>query len=174
VEFTLAFSGNLAAFTAAEARAAHGAVQSVVRRKTNLLDRRLERHIEPKLGRKLAKAGTRRVIQGRGVNTVGAVVSNALYKRPGGMVDLIAVFNEGAVVRPVLAKALFVGGRYFRAGGVQFATTARFAFKNMVRVPKLLDIEPIFDKTVADLDTQVVLEWDRRVEKIAASLGVAA
>jgi hypothetical protein len=169
VEFTLAFSGNLAAFTAAEARAAHGAVQSAVRRKTNLLDRRLERHIEPKLGKRVAKAGTRRVFQGKGVNTVGAVVSNALYrKRPGGMVDLIDVFNTGATVSAATARGMLIGGRKFQKGGT------RFARAQTVKIPKLLDIEPIFDKTVADLDTQVVLEWDRRVEKIAASLGVAA
>ena len=172
MELRLALRGDLAPWLRANGEAVAPAVTSVIRRKTNLLKKRLRRHVEQAgLGERLAKTirGATQPPRGNSVQTAGLVFSAAIYKqRPGGPIDLIDVFNTGATVSAKTAKGLFVGGRLRGKGG------QRYARVQTVPVPKLLDIEPIYEKTVADLDTQILLEWDRRVEKAAAKFGSAA
>jgi hypothetical protein len=160
---SLALRGDLAAFLRTDAKAAAGAVTTVVRRKTTLLKNRLRRQVKSAgLGTRLGNAIRSRTVPPRGVSPtiVGIVESKALVKRKSGIVDLITVFDTGATVAAGVV-ALLIGGRLARKGGT------RFARAQTVRVPKLLDVDGAYAATVHDIDVQVVNEWDRRVDRAA-------
>jgi len=94
---SLALRGNLQAFLDAEVKAGRSAVTTIIRRRTTNLKNNLRRQIvRAGLGIRLGKTiqGNTFPKRGSSLNAAGLVYSKALYKRPGGVVDLITVFNQ--------------------------------------------------------------------------------
>lgn len=107
--FNVAIRGDLKKFLEDDAKAAAGAVQAVIRRRTTVLRDAVRRQMRSAgLGDRLGKAIKDYVFPTRGasISAKGRLVSKAIYKRPGGSVDLLTVFDEGATVRAADGKYL--------------------------------------------------------------------
>lgn len=110
----LAFAvrGRMEPLLRAQAEAIPRARTAVVRSRTLALKKSLRGQvIHAGLGNRLAKALQSALQPPRGIadNPAGAVFSKAIYKdRPGGRVDLLTVFQEGAVIRARGGKALAI------------------------------------------------------------------
>lgn len=161
---TLALRGELDRELRADARDFARARSTVYRRKGTIFQNRLRRQILTATGStQLGNAVRKTVVPARGANpdiTV-TVFSSAIYSRPGGRVDLITILDEGATVH-ARDVPLLVGGRLAGKGGTRFARAQR------VTIPKQLDVEGLYQATAADIDTQVLTEWDRLAERRGA------
>lgn len=107
-DFRLAIRGDLAKAFELEAKAGAQAATTVIRRRTTRLKTSIRRQIASVgLGERLGKTIRDAVYPNRGasLSAKGIIRSSAIYKRPGGLVDLITVFEEGATIN---AR----GGRY--------------------------------------------------------------
>lgn len=125
VQFRMAIQGKLSEFDRAVAVANTLAIRTATNRMKTQGRRQMER---AGLGKKLPNAfrgtvtgGSGQDITKRGIdpNPTGIVQSGAIVKRPGGPVDLIEVFETGAVVVPKHGRFLAVptpkaGGRRAR------------------------------------------------------------
>ena len=102
-QVSLALRGDLQAFMDAEVKAGKQAVTTIIRRRTTQLRNNLRRQVgRARLGDRLGKTIKGQTYPGRGVslNAAGRVFSKALYKRKGGLVDLIAVFDKKNLLQP--------------------------------------------------------------------------
>lgn len=110
-----ALKGDLAAWSQRATQAIASARTSVIRRRTAALKKNLRGDVERAQLGKLGRAVQSRVIDretkanlargGAGLDPEGAVFSKALVKgRPGGLVDLITVFDQGATITASGAK----------------------------------------------------------------------
>lgn len=98
-EIRAALRGSLKAQLAAEAKAGSDAVITVIRRRTLKLKQDIRAAIAGAgLGTRLGNAIRDRFYPNAGLDAKGIVDSKAIYKRPGGFVDLITVFQEGATI----------------------------------------------------------------------------
>ena len=98
----LAIRGKLEQYTALVDKAAGLAVATIVRRFTTQLKNAIRREIlSAGLGEKIANTIRSEAWPARGgsLGAHGRVWSKAIYKRPGGLIDLITVFEEGATIR---------------------------------------------------------------------------
>jgi hypothetical protein len=124
-QLSAAVRGNLKDALARDLKAAEGAVMTVIRRRTTVLRDAVRRQVSVAgMGEQLGKAAKLRVMPDRGasIRAKGVVYSKALYKtRPGGLVDLFTVFDEGATVAAQ-------GGKYLAlqiGTGIQFGKSRR-------------------------------------------------
>jgi hypothetical protein len=161
--FSLAIKGELDKELRADAQAFARARSTVFRRKGTIFQNRLRRQIQQATGStQLGNAVRKSVRPPRGASPdiVVRVYSNALYKRPGGLVDLITVLDTGATISG--GKSMLIGGRLAQKGG------KRFARARSVTIKKVLDVDGLYQQTMADIDIQVLREWDRLAEKRGA------
>lgn len=91
--------------------------------------------------------------QGFSISPRSVVISKAIVNRPSGKVDLVTVFQEGATIRPVKARALFnrrtAGGTsFFRNLGQEVKLRRRLDLVS--RVWQLLDTLPEQEATELD------------------------
>jgi hypothetical protein len=115
----LLLHGNLIDAMKGAQRAAEGAVTTTVRRKTTQVKNGFVRLVRTaKLGRLEKTVHSRSYPESpkTSMNAKGIVYSTALYKRPGGLADLLTVWSEGSVITPTggksfLAIPLGPGGR---------------------------------------------------------------
>ena len=163
LRFKAAVRGDLKAWVAKEQRAGAGAVTTVVRRRVTAAKRNLRAQVRGKVDPNLQNSvrATTDPKKGQSFKIIGKVYSSAIYKkRKGGIVDLITVFDEGAVIRAAPGEYLFAfrraprGGRKVGPHKVQTVT-----------IPKLLDVAAV-DKRMRDgFDDAVAAEWERRASK---------
>jgi len=110
-QVSLALRGDLQKFMDAEVKAGKSAVTTIIRRRTTNLKNNLRRQIRRAgLSERLGKTvqGTTYPKRGVSLNAAGQVISKALYKRPHGVVDLISVIDQGAVIRAGAGKSLAI------------------------------------------------------------------
>lgn len=129
----VAIRGDLERFAAAEAKAGAGAVTTAIRRRTTQLKNAIRRQIASVgLGERLGKTIRDDVYPRRGasLSAKGVVRSSAIYKRPGGLVDLITVFEEGATIN---AR----GGRFLAIplGAGKKESLSKFTSRDLVFLP---------------------------------------
>ena len=162
MEWSLAVRGELGKKLDADAKDFVRAVSIVYRRAGSLAQNAGRKHVERRTkSATLATAVRKKVYPPTGAvpDIVVTIKSSALVKRPGGMVDLLTVLEEGATVTGG-AKGLLVGGRLLRKGG------KRFARKQEVTIPAgIIKVREVVEPYGADLDHKVALELDRRIQK---------
>lgn len=110
-EQSFAVRGDLRRFTEANQRALAAAHTTVIRRKATILKNALRRHAKQVGLGGLALAIRSETVPARGAALAirGRVYSKALVKgRPGGLTDLLTVFQTGAIVRAPGGHALAV------------------------------------------------------------------
>ena len=110
-QVSLALRGDLQAFLDAEVKGGKAAVTTIIKRRATNLKNNLRRQVlRAGLGVRLGKTIQSNVYPKRGtsLNAAGLVRSKALYKRPGGLVDLITVLDEATTVRAGVGKALAI------------------------------------------------------------------
>lgn len=107
----VAIRGDLAAYLKHDAKAAAISIAHSVRQETARFKRLLRAEVRSAgLGNRLANAIRNSYTPQKGdvPTVVGKVFSKAVYKRPGGLVDLIAVFDEGATIRAFNGRFLVI------------------------------------------------------------------
>lgn len=206
LELRLAITGDLRKTLTALAQAEANGVHTVIRRRTTQLKTALRKQVvRAGLGERLANAIRSEVMPPRGpaphVDTRGRVFSKALAKRPGGLVDLITVFDQGATIRAfgheLLALPLPAAGRRGRRGARSTPAdfpkgelvvikssngtlllidretkTPMFLLVRRVHVRKRLTVQAAYAKAMQGLDEAVAKEIERRMAKLG--FGVAA
>lgn len=92
----------------------------------------------------------------------GRVTSKAIYKRPGGLVDLLTVFREGAVI---LAHGLFllIGKR--RRGAVELRGKKLARVKSVKILPRLSGIDAAHERVAATLPDNYARAYERELGK---------
>ena len=111
LRFEAALRGDLKAFMAADLKAGERAVTNVITRRTLKLKQDIRGAVSGAgLGTRLGNTIRGRIFpaQGTSLGTKGRVESAAIYKRPGGLVDLITVFQEGATITAAGGKYLAI------------------------------------------------------------------
>ena len=171
MQVTLRRLGDITRQTEAVVRAGKSAHTTVIRRKTTTLKNADRRKVTARLGAKMGNTIRSEVFPATGIaaNPKGRVFSSAIYKRAGGLADLITVFRLGAVIHPVKGLFLAVGRR---VAGVRSSTKAdlkgrRFAkVKQVTIVPRIADLDAEYARVTASLEADIVNEYDRQVAKI--------
>jgi len=154
----IAFRGDLRRIMAQERRTAETAVTSVVKSKTRSITKAVQREVRRggfergQSGQPLDQTvkGTVYPRRGRSIEAAGRVASKAVYRRPGGDVDLLTVFKEGATVRAGGGRFLAIptNAAPFREGrgGTRAATPAQYTGPTAVfRVRR--DLLAVYDPT---------------------------
>lgn len=190
-----ALRGDLEGFLAGELKAGNRAVGSVMRRHVTKLKQDVRAAIAGAgLGARLGNAIRGSVVVDRNVpmNTRGRVASTALYKRPGGLVDLITVFQEGATITARGGKYLaipvgagkkeklenlksediellpFRNGKGFvvlRRGARGFGRGGGgvlFLLVKQVRIKPRLSLDGLADAASAGIEDEIVAEWEKQ------------
>jgi len=171
VQVTLRRLGDITRQTERVIKAGKQAHTTVVRRKTTVLKNALRRKVSAKLGTRMGNTIRDQVFPATGIasNPKGQVFSKAIYKRAGGLADLITVFRFGAVIHPIKGLFLAVGRR---VSGVKSSIRAdlkgrRFAKgKSVTIVPRIADLDAEYTRIAASLEADIVNEYDRQVAKI--------
>jgi len=110
-QVSLALEGNLQAFLDAEVKAGRRAVFGVINRRKNNLKNNLRRQIvRARLGKRLSNTVRDWINPEKefAKNVTAYVFSKAIYKRPGGLVDLITQLDEGETVRARAGKSIVI------------------------------------------------------------------
>jgi hypothetical protein len=164
--FSLAIQGDLRKHVEAIAKAQKRAATTETRRSTTTLKNAVRRVVirQGGLGQGVANAVRDEVFPARGVSSdpKGRVVSKAIYKRPGGLIDLLTVFIEGAIIT-ARGEFLLIGGRKIGkvAGG-----KARRALAKVVKIlPRLKGIETEHARVSAALPDNYARAFERELAK---------
>ena len=112
----LALRGDLQKFMDADVRAGKLAVTSVIKTRTTALKNNIRKQIKGSgLKERLGPGRLQKSVQsivyperGRSFDSAGIVYSKAVYKRPGGLVDLLSVFDSGTVINSNRGKLLAI------------------------------------------------------------------
>lgn len=112
----LALRGDLQKFMNADVNAGQLAVSSVIRTRTTALKNAIRKQIKHSgLKERTGPGRLQKTVQsivypekGRSFDSAGIVYSKAVYKRPGGLVDLLAVFDSGAVINTNRGRLLAI------------------------------------------------------------------
>ena len=202
-QFDAAIRGKLKAEMAAEVKAGEGAVTAVIRRRTLKLKQDVRAQISSAgLGERLGNAMRDRFYPSRGasLSATGVVASRAIYKRPGGLVDLITVFQEGATINARGGKYLAIpvgvgkneslrnfdskdidlipfrngqGYVVLRRGARQFGRGGGgvlFLLIKQARIKRRLNLDGVIAAAENGIDQDIVNEWNSR----ATRLGLAS
>ena len=103
-EVQMAWRGELEKFRTAELKAGQQAVTTIIRRRITALKTNLRSQVKKALGSKDSTRLQNTIRdqtypkRGSSLNAAGLVWSKALYKRPGGLVDIITVLDEGTTI----------------------------------------------------------------------------
>lgn len=165
LSFTLAIRGDLRKHTAAIVKAQKRAATTTMRRSTTTLKNAVRREVtRGGLGQGIANAVRDEVfpVRGYAADPKGRVVSKANYKRPGGLVDLLTVFREGALIRAT-GEFLLIGARKIgKAAGVK----AKLARAKIVKiVPRLKGIDAAHARVAAALPDNYARAYERELAK---------
>lgn len=196
-QFSAAVRGNLAEALKADEKAAAGAVTSVMRKRAAQLKGLVRQQISGAgLGQRLGNSARDQVfpIHGESINAKGRVVSKAIYKRPGGLVDLFTVFDEGAVIHALGGKFMAIpvgvgkkeklsnfdrkdieilpfrngqGYVVLRRGARAFGRGGGgvlFLLIKQATIKKRLDLQAALDAASEGIDEAVAAEWTRRAD----------
>ena len=192
LDLAIALRGNLIDSLKVESKVAAAAVTTVIRRRTSALKRSIRGQMSRAGLGKLANAARSETDPHRGFSLTpkGAVFSKAIVKRPGGSVDLLTVFDEGAVVQAkrgtYLAIPVTKGSRRktpasYGRGALIFIPnrdrkTARLVDKadrsrvifwlvRITHLKKRLNLDTAVERSGRDLDGAIAREWERRAAK---------
>lgn len=200
-QLSAALRGDLRKALKDDEQAGAGAVTSAIRRATTMLKKAVRAQITGAgLGERLGNAARGEVFPVRGVSlsAKGRVISKAIYKRPGGLVDLYTVFEEGATISALGGRFLaipvgagkaklssfaskdieilpFRNGKGYvvlRRGARAFGRGGGgvlFLLVKQVTIKKRLDLQGALDVASEGLGELVASEWERR----ASSAGIA-
>lgn len=166
MQVTLRRLGDITRQTERVIRAGKQAHTTVVRRKTTVLKNALRRKVSARLGERMGNTIRDQVFPATGIasNPKGQVFSKAIYKRVGGLADLITVFRFGAVIHPIKGMFLFVGKRL--AKGAKIGDSRVALAKSVTLVPRIADLDAEYTRIAASLGADIVNEYDRQVAKI--------
>lgn len=163
--FRVAVKGNLDRYLAELARAVPETRRKVIASVTRRTEKTAERQIERAGLGKLSRAVGSIVRQRRDGDVVGKVFSKAVLKhgtRPGGEVDVITVFEEGAVITARDAAGLFTR-RTAAVSGLR-------RLGPRVRIRRRLRLRRLFARNAAGLDERIAKELERRAQRAATRL----
>jgi hypothetical protein len=148
-------------------KAGKQAKSTVIRRKTTVLKNALRRKVSAKLGPRMGNTIRDRTFPPRGAasNPKGQVYSSAIYKRAGGLADLITVFRFGAVIHPVKGLFLFIGKRL--AKGAKIGDSRIAKAKGVKILPRIADLDAEYERVTASIPDDIVKEYDRALVKVA-------
>lgn len=168
--FSAALVGNFRKQVEAIDRAHKRAATTTVRRSTTILKNAIRREVKRGgLGDGVANAVRDQVYPAKGLaaNPAGSVYSKAIYKRPGGLVDLITVFREGAII---VATGLFLLiGKRKREGVKAELTGKRLAREKRVKLlPRLKGIDAAYERAAATLQPNYEREYTRQLAREAS------
>jgi hypothetical protein len=157
--------GDITRQTEGVIKAGKQAHTTEVRRTTTLIQNAQRRVVRAKLGPKLANTVRSETFPASGIaaNPKGRVFSKAIYKRPGGLVDLLTVFREGAVIHARSGGFLAVGAR--KVGnlvgrGIRKVREVRI-------VPRIQALDTEYERIAARLPEAVANTYDRLLERLA-------
>lgn len=185
MQLTVTRVGDIRRQTEAIIKAGRQAKTTVVRRKTTTLKNALRRKVSAKLGTRMGNTIRDKTFPATGTSTNprGQVASSAIYKRAGGLADLITVFRFGAVIHPIKGLFLAVGWRKFSGRGVTHSFrsssekrgffggltgTKQLAFVKSVKIlPRIADLDAEYTRVTASLEADIVKEYDRQLAKVA-------
>lgn len=187
--WSLAVTGSFRKHAQAVELAHKRAATNVMRRSAVSLKGGIRKEVERAgLGTGVANAVREAVYPPRGVATdpASAVYSKAVYKRPGGLVDLLTVFREGAVVRPVTGEFLLIGarklGQLFKAGfrsagekrgflKAAFGASKILARKREVRIiPRLKGMDAVYQRIQAQVPDKYAKEYEAQIARAGGRL----
>ncbi len=166
--WSAALRGDFRKHVAAIERAHKRAATTTVRRAGTNLKNALRRDVKRAgLGAGVEKAVQDRVFPASGVAFSPAVevFSKAIYKRPGGLVDLITVFKEGAVIT---ARGLFllIGKR---VRGLAQLKGKRLARAQVVKIlPRIAGIDAHPARIGANMPGNYAREFERQLAREAS------
>lgn len=166
MQFAVRRFGDIRRQTEGVIDAGRKAHTTVIRRKTTVLKNALRRKVSPRLGARMANTIRDRTFPPSGVsgNPKGQVYSSAIYKRAGGLVDLITVFRFGAVIHPVKGMFLLIGRRLSKASGL----VGRLARSKEVKIlPRIDDLDAEYTRVTASIPEDIAKEFDRNLVKVA-------
>lgn len=155
------FRTNLAKIEQAHRQAATSATKRAGTTLKNAGRREVERG---GLGKGIANSIRDQAFPPRGTSLDPAVIvySKAVYKRPGGLVDLITVFREGATV--VLALGLLLIGKRARAGKLVELRGKRLAQAKTVTIPaRLKSFDAAYERAARTIQPNYERDVQRRI-----------
>lgn len=160
------FRTNVAKIEAAHKRAARFAVRTGGTALKNGLRRDV---IRAKLGQGIANAIRDKSYPPSGLSMDPAVVisSKAIYKRPGGLVDIITVFREGALIRPLKGVK---AGLFLAVGARKIASLLKGGFRltrEVFLAPRLKHIDENYARVNANLQPNYERAFERELAKVA-------
>lgn len=160
--------GDIRRQTEAVIKAGRQAKTTVIRRKTTTLKNALRRKVSAKLGARMGNTIRDRTFPASGTSTdpKGQVFSSAIYKRAGGLADLITVFRFGAVIHPIKGLFLFIGKRL--AKGDKIGDSRVAVSKGVTLVPRIADLDEEYARVTASTEADIVKEYDRQLAKIGS------
>lgn len=191
-----AIRGDLRRFMAEDVKAGERAVTSQIRRRTTALKNALRKQVERAgLGSRAGKTirGDVYPERGQSISARGRVKSNWTYKRAGGLVDLITVFDSGATIRPRRSKYLAIP--LFRRAGIRNQAAApsdfprgslrfipvnpgrtallvdreteeaRFLLVRRTRIDRRLNLDAAIQRATRGLDDLIARDWERRARR---------
>lgn len=171
-------------------RAHKRAATNVMRRSAVSLKNAIRKEVKGAgLGEGVANAVRDAVYPSRGIATdpASSVFSKAVYKRPGGLVDLLTVFREGAVIVAKTGEFLLIGGRKFKNFRQQWATltnaaqrrggykllrgTKQIAFARQVKIlPRLKGMDAAYQRVQATVQDKYAKEYEAQIAREGAKL----
>lgn len=167
MQLTVRRVGDIRRQTEAIIKAGRQAKTTVVRRKTTTLKNALRRKVSAKLGTRMGNTIRDKTFPASGTSTNprGQVASSAIYKRAGGLADLITVFRFGAVIHPIKGLFLFIGKRL--AKGAKIGDSRIAKAKGVKILPRIADLDAEYARVTASLEADIVKEYDRQLAKVA-------
>lgn len=196
VRFTLVIKGQLSAFLAQLPDEYARSTTNVVRRKAASLKRALRRDVvRAGLGVRLGNAIRDQIFprRGRSLRARGRVFSRAIVGKRGQRTDLITLFEEGAVIRPLRRKflaiptaeagirrmpALWPRGSLFVRSSRQSAILVHedqpnvplFVLVRQVRIRRRLNVRGISERQLRNTDVLLARDMERRASRLAKKL----
>lgn len=166
--WSAALRGDFRKHVGAIERAHKRAATTTVRRAGTVLKNAVRRDVKRAgLGAGIEKALQDRVFPARGVasDPAAEVFSKAIYKRPGGLVDLITVFKEGATI---MARGLFllIGKRSRNRTELRGKRLARAQVVKII--PRIAGIDAHPARIGATMPGNYAREFDRQLAREAS------
>src|SRR5688572_23582337 len=158
MQLTVRRIGDIRRQTEGIIKAGRQARTTVIRRKTTVLKNALRRKVSAKLGSRMGNTIRDRTFPSSGLasNPKGQVYSSAIYKRAGGLADLISVFRFGAVIHPIKGLFLLVGKRL--AKGAKIGDSRIAKVKGVKLLPRIADLDAEYERVTASIPSDIVNE----------------
>lgn len=165
--FAASLTGSFRKQVEAIERAQKRAATTTMRRSTTTLKNAVRRELKRARLAGVEKAVQDRVYPARGIasDPAGTVYSKAIYKRPGGLVDLLTVFREGA---EIVARGVFllIGKR--KRGKVELRGKKLARAQRVQIVPRLTGLDAAYERAAATLQPNYEREFERQLSREAS------